>query len=84
MVVLRQVSAQTNGVDAKESRFYFEHDMPKFNRQRIVFAIVAFEEMAPMFFSNYAAMFLTMTGLAVQLPRPNPYSWLAVAHARPL
>ena len=45
----------------------------------IVFAIVAFGEMAPMIFNNYAFMFLTVTGLAMQLPQPDPYLWMAVA-----
>ena len=45
----------------------------------IVFAIVAFGEMAPMFFNNYAFMSLTVTGLAMQLPQPDPYRWMAVA-----
>ena len=45
----------------------------------IVYAIVAFGEMAPMFFNNYAFMSLTVTGLAVQLPQPDPYQWMAVA-----
>lgn len=45
----------------------------------IVYAIVAFGEMAPMFFNNYAFMFLTVTGLAMQLPQPRPLLWMAVA-----
>jgi hypothetical protein len=45
----------------------------------IVYAIVAFGEMAPLFFNNYAFMYLTVTGLAVQSPQPNPYLWMAVA-----
>ena len=45
----------------------------------IVFAIVEFGEMAPMIFNNYAFMFLTVTGLAMQLPQPDPYLWMAVA-----
>jgi hypothetical protein len=45
----------------------------------IVFAIVAFGEMAPLVFNNYAFMYLTVTGLAMQLPQPNPYLWIAVA-----
>jgi hypothetical protein len=63
--------------------------MPGFNRQRLVFgiacilgivyAIVAFGEMAPIFFNNYAFMYLTVTGLATHLPQPNPYLWMAVA-----
>ena len=45
----------------------------------IVYAIVAFGEMAPMFFNNYAFMYLTVTGLAMHLPEPNPYLWMAMA-----
>jgi hypothetical protein len=45
----------------------------------IVYAIVAFGEMVPMLFNNYAFMFLTVTGLAVQMPEPDPYLWMAVA-----
>ena len=45
----------------------------------IVFAIVAFGEMAPLVFNNYAFMYLTVTGLAMQLPQPNPFLWMAVA-----
>jgi hypothetical protein len=45
----------------------------------IVYAIVAFGEMAPMFFNNYAFMYLTVTGLAMHLPQPNPYLWMAIA-----
>jgi hypothetical protein len=32
-----------------------------------------------MFFNNYAFMFLTVTGLAMQLPQPKPLLWMAVA-----
>ena len=45
----------------------------------IVYAIVAFGEMVPMFFNNYAFMYLTVTGLAMHLPQPNPYLWMAIA-----
>jgi hypothetical protein len=45
----------------------------------IVYAIVAFGEMAPMFFNNYAFMYLTVAGLGMQLPEPNPILWMAVA-----
>jgi len=45
----------------------------------IVYAIVAFGEMAPLVFNNYAFMFLTVTGLAMQLPQPSPWLWMAVA-----
>jgi hypothetical protein len=45
----------------------------------IVFAIVAFGEMLPLVFNNYAFMYLTVTALAMELPHPNPYLWMAVA-----
>jgi hypothetical protein len=44
----------------------------------LVYAIVAFGEMVPMFFNNYAFMYLTVTGLAVQQPNPNPVLWMAM------
>jgi hypothetical protein len=45
----------------------------------IVFAIVAFGEMVPVVFNNYAFMYLTVSGLALQLPHASPYQWMAVA-----
>jgi hypothetical protein len=44
----------------------------------IVYAIVAFGEMVPLLFNNFAFMYLTVTGIAVQLPEPNPYLWMAI------
>jgi hypothetical protein len=44
----------------------------------IVYAIVAFGEMVPLLFNNFAFMYLTVTGVAVQLPAPNPYLWMAI------
>ena len=44
----------------------------------IVYAIVAFGEMVPLLFNNFAFMYLTVTGIAVQLPAPNPYLWMAI------
>jgi hypothetical protein len=44
----------------------------------LVYAIVAFGEMLPSLFNNYALMYLTVTGLAVQLPNPNPFLWMAM------
>ena len=41
--------------------------------------IVVFGEMAPMVFNNYAFMYLTVTGIAVQQPNPNPFLWMAMA-----
>ena len=40
---------------------------------------VAFGEMLPLVFNNYAFMYLTVTGLAVHLPEPQPFLWMAVA-----
>ena len=45
----------------------------------IVYAIVAFGEMLPLVFNNYAFMYLTVTGLAMHLPEPQPLLWMAVA-----
>lgn len=45
----------------------------------IVYAIVAFGEILPLFFNNYAFMFLTVSGLAAQLPEPKPLLWIAMA-----
>jgi hypothetical protein len=45
----------------------------------LVYAIVAFGEMLPMFFNNYAFMYLTVTGIAAQQPSPNPFLWMAIA-----
>jgi hypothetical protein len=45
----------------------------------IVFAIVAFGEMLPLVFTNYAFMHLTVTALAMELTHPDPYWWMAVA-----
>jgi hypothetical protein len=45
----------------------------------LVYAIVAFGEMVPMLFNNYAFMCLTVTGLAAQMPNPNPFLWMAMS-----
>jgi hypothetical protein len=44
----------------------------------IVYAIVAFGETVPLLFNNFAFMYLTVTGIAVQLPAANPYLWMAI------
>jgi hypothetical protein len=44
----------------------------------IVYAIVAFGEMLPLVFNNFAFMYLTVTGIAVQAPEPDPYLWMAI------
>jgi len=44
----------------------------------VVYAIVALGEMVPLLFNNFAFMYLTVTGIAVQLPAPNPYLWMAI------
>jgi hypothetical protein len=45
----------------------------------VVYAIVAFGDMVPMVFNNYAFMYLTVTGVAVYAPNPKPFLWMAVA-----
>jgi hypothetical protein len=45
----------------------------------LVFAIILFGEALPMLFNNYAFMSLTVTGIAVQLPNPNPIVWMLIA-----
>jgi len=44
----------------------------------IVYAIVAFGEMVPLLFNNFAFMYLTVTGIAVQLPAASPTLWMAI------
>lgn len=44
-----------------------------------VYAIVAFGELAPRFFNNYAFLFLTVSALAAKLPEPKPLHWMAIA-----
>jgi hypothetical protein len=44
----------------------------------VVYAIVAFGEMLPLLFNNFAFMYLTVTGIALQAPDPNPYLWMAI------
>jgi hypothetical protein len=44
-----------------------------------VYSIFAFGEMIPLVLNNYAFMFLTISGLALQTPNPNPYLWMAMA-----
>jgi hypothetical protein len=44
----------------------------------IVYAIVAFGTMVPIAFNNYAFLYLIVTGLAVQLPNPNPLLWMGM------
>jgi hypothetical protein len=45
----------------------------------LVFLIILLGETLPMLFNNYAFMSLTVTGIAVQLPNPNPLLWMAIA-----
>lgn len=45
----------------------------------IVVAIVAAGAIVSMPFGNYAFMFLIVSGLAIQLPEPNPLQWMAIA-----
>jgi hypothetical protein len=44
----------------------------------VVYAIVALGDMVPLLFNNFAFMYLTVTGIAVQAPGPDPYLWMAV------
>lgn len=44
----------------------------------IVYAIVAFGEVLPILFNNYAFMFLTVSALASTTPNPNPFVWIAI------
>jgi hypothetical protein len=44
----------------------------------LVYAIVAFGEMVPLLFNNYAFLYLTVTGIAVMQPNPNPFLWMAI------
>jgi hypothetical protein len=44
----------------------------------VVYSIVAFGEMVPKVFNNYAFMYLTVSGVAAKLPDPNPFLWMAI------
>jgi hypothetical protein len=44
-----------------------------------VYLIVALGEMLPLMFNSFAFMYLTICGLALQTPNPNPYLWAAMA-----
>jgi hypothetical protein len=44
----------------------------------VVYAIVAFGEIAPKVFNNYAFMYLTVSGVAAKAPDPNPLQWMAI------
>jgi hypothetical protein len=41
-----------------------------------VYAIFAFGEMIPLLLNNYTFMVLTVAGVALATPNPNPYLWL--------
>lgn len=45
----------------------------------VVYAIVAFGEILPLLFNNYAFMYLTVSGVAAQAANPNPLLWMAMA-----
>lgn len=45
----------------------------------LVYAIVAFGEMLPMLFNNYAFMSLTVAGVAAEAPNPNPILWMGMS-----
>ena len=69
--------------------FFVEHMDPKkaphilvgavFGIACILLAAPVIGTLAPIFFNNYAFMYLTVTGLAVQLPHPRPFLWMAIA-----
>ena len=44
-----------------------------------VYLIVALHDLLPMFFNSYAFMYLTVGGVALATPGPNPYLWALVA-----
>jgi len=45
----------------------------------IVYLIVAFGEMVPMVFNNYAFLYLTVAGVAATAGNPQPIVWMAIA-----
>jgi hypothetical protein len=45
----------------------------------VVYAIVALGELVPLLFNNYAFMYLTVSGVAAQLPEPKPLLWMAMS-----
>ena len=45
----------------------------------VVYAIVAFGEILPLLFNNYAFMYLTVAGVASQQPNPKPLLWMAMS-----
>jgi hypothetical protein len=44
-----------------------------------VYLIVALGEMLPLMFNSFAFMYLTICGLALGTPHPNPYLWAVMA-----
>ena len=44
----------------------------------LVYSSVSFGEMVPLLINNYAFLYLTVTGLAVTQPNPNPFLWMAM------
>ena len=46
-----------------------------------VYLIVALGEMLPLMFNSFAFMYLTIGGLALATPHPNPYLWAVIAAA---
>jgi hypothetical protein len=45
----------------------------------IVYLIVAFGEMVPVVFNNYAFLYLTVAGVAAMAGNPQPFVWMGVA-----
>jgi len=44
-----------------------------------VYLIVALHDLLPVLFNSYAFMYLTVGGLALATPAPDPYAWALVA-----
>lgn len=44
-----------------------------------VYLIVALHDLLPMLFNSYAFMYLTVGGVALATPGPNPYAWALMA-----
>jgi hypothetical protein len=44
-----------------------------------VYLIVALHDLLPMFFNSYAFMYLTIGGVALATPAPNPVAWALMA-----
>jgi hypothetical protein len=45
----------------------------------VVYLIVAFGEMVPVVFNNYAFLYLTVAGVAAMAGNPQPFVWMGIA-----